>query len=117
VVFDSNSKMDFTRNVRFVAGGHTTETPTSISYSSVVSRDSVRLAFLIAAINNIDIMSVDLENVFVQAPYREKIWSEGGLECGVDCGKVCIVVRSLYDLSAVSCFSSHPCTSFSGPWV
>jgi hypothetical protein len=31
---------------RFVAGGHTTEAPDSITYISVVSRDSVPIAFL-----------------------------------------------------------------------
>ena len=39
MIFDV--KMDFTRKARFVAGGHTTETPTALTYSSVVSRDSV----------------------------------------------------------------------------
>jgi hypothetical protein len=39
MIFDV--KMDLTRKARFVAGGHTTETPSSITYSSVVSRDSV----------------------------------------------------------------------------
>jgi hypothetical protein len=34
VIFDV--KMDFTRKARFVAGGHTTDTPSSITYSSVV---------------------------------------------------------------------------------
>ena len=34
VIFDV--KMDFTRKARFVAGGHTTDTPASITYSSVV---------------------------------------------------------------------------------
>ena len=100
MVFDI--KMDFTRKARFVAGGHTTEAPTSMTYSSVVSRDSVRLAFLIAALNDLDIMSVDLENAFIQAPCREKIWFEGGIECGDDYGKVCIVVRSLYGLKSAS---------------
>ncbi len=52
VIFDV--KMDFTRKARFVAGGHTTDTPGSITYSSVVSRDSVRLAFLIAGLNDLD---------------------------------------------------------------
>jgi Reverse transcriptase (RNA-dependent DNA polymerase) len=105
MVFDI--KMDFTRKARFVAGGHTTETPTSMTYSSVVSRDSVRLAFLIAALNNIDIMSVDLENAFIQAPCREKVWFEGGIETGEDRGKVCVVVRSLYGLkSAGAAFRS-----------
>jgi hypothetical protein len=36
IVFNIN--MDFTRKARFVAGGHTTETPTAMMYSSVVSR-------------------------------------------------------------------------------
>ena len=98
IVFDI--KMDFTQKARFVAGGHTTEAPTSMTYSSVVSRDSMWIAFLIAALNDLDIMSMDLENAFIQAPCREKIWFKGGLECGEDKGKVCIVVRSLYGLKS-----------------
>jgi hypothetical protein len=47
VVFDV--KMDFTRKARFVAGGHMTDPPSTITYSSVVSRESVRIAFLLAA--------------------------------------------------------------------
>jgi hypothetical protein len=40
VIFDV--KMDFfTRKACFVAGGHMTKTPESITYSSVVSRDSI----------------------------------------------------------------------------
>jgi ribosomal protein L31E len=42
IIFDI--KMDFARKARFVAGGHTTDAPTAMTYSSVVSRDSVRLA-------------------------------------------------------------------------
>ena len=34
-------KMDFTRKARFVAGGHTTKPPSSITFSSVVARDSI----------------------------------------------------------------------------
>jgi hypothetical protein len=58
-----------------------------MTYSSVVSRDSVRLAFLIAALNDINIISCDLENAYLNAPCREKIWFEGGIECGEDQGK------------------------------
>jgi hypothetical protein len=94
IIFDV--KMDFTRKARFVAGGHTTAAPSSMTYSSVVSRDSIRLSFVIAALNDLDIMSCDLENAYPNAPCREKIWFEGGIECGEDYGKVCIVVRSLY---------------------
>ena len=98
VVFDI--KMDFTRKARFVAGGHTTEAPTSITYSSVVSRDSVRIGFLIAALNDLDIMACDLENAYLNAPCREKIWFEGGAECSEDQGKVLVVVRALYGLKS-----------------
>jgi hypothetical protein len=72
-----NIKMDFTWKARFVAGGHTTTAPSSMTYLSAVSRDSVRLAFLIAALNDIDIiMSCFLENAYLNAPCREKIWFE-----------------------------------------
>jgi hypothetical protein len=41
------------------------------------------------------------------APCREKIWFEGGVGCGEDYGKVCIVVCSLYGLkSAGAAFRS-----------
>ena len=98
VVFDV--KMDFSRKARFVAGGHTTEAPASVTYSSVVSRDSIRIGFLIAALNDLDIMSCDLENAYLNAPCREKIWFEGGAECGEDQGKVLVVVRALYGLKS-----------------
>ena len=93
--------MDFTRKARFVEGGHTTEDPSSMMYSSVVSRESVRLAFTIAALNSVDVMSCNLENAYLNAMCREKIWFEGGTECGEDKGKVLIVARALYGLKYV----------------
>ena len=65
--------MDFTRKARFVAGGHTTEVPSTITYSSVVSRDSVRLTFMIVALNDLNIMSCDMENSYLNATNHEKI--------------------------------------------
>ena len=45
-------KMDLTAKARYVADGHeTSEVPFSITYASVVSRESVRIAFLVAALN------------------------------------------------------------------
>jgi hypothetical protein len=54
VVF--NVKMDFTRKAWFVAGGHMTQPATSMTYSSVVSRDSVRIAFLLATLNGLQVL-------------------------------------------------------------
>lgn len=42
LIFDV--KMDFTRKARYVVGGHKTSTPKDITYASVVSRESVRIA-------------------------------------------------------------------------
>ena len=55
LIFDV--KMDFTSKTRFVSGCYTTEVPLAITYPSVVSRDIVQLAFMIAALNGLDIMS------------------------------------------------------------
>jgi hypothetical protein len=98
IVFDI--KMDFTRKARFCAGGHTTDTPAAMMYSSVVSRDNVQIGFMLAALNGLDVMACDLENAYLDAPCVEKIWLEGGLECGSDKGKVCVVVRALYGLKS-----------------
>ena len=94
-------KMDFTQKAQFVAGGHTTEAPALLTYSSIFLRDSVCLAFLIAALNGIDIMSCDLENAYLNAKCCKKIWFEAGTKCGEDKGKVCIVERALYGLKSM----------------
>lgn len=98
MIFDV--KMDLTRKARFVAGGHMTEPPASITYSSVVSRDSVRLAFLLAALNGIDIMACDIGNAYLNAPCREKIWFVAGPKFGSRQGTVIKVVRALYGLKS-----------------
>ena len=76
MVFDV--KMDFTRKARFVAGGHLTDDPTTITYSSVVLRDSVRIALTIAERNGLDVMCCDMGNAYLNAPCREKVWFLGG---------------------------------------
>ena len=91
-------KMDLTRRARFVAGGHTTETPASMTYSSVVSRDSVRIAFLIAALNDLEILACDIGNAYLNAPCKERIWFVAGPEFGDRAGCPVKIVRALYGL-------------------
>jgi hypothetical protein len=98
IVFDI--KMDFTRKARFGAGGHTTDTPAAMTYSSVVLRDSVWIGFMLAALNGLDMMACDLEDAYLNAPCVEKIWFEGGLECGSNKAKMCVVVCALYGLKS-----------------
>ena len=79
----------------------TTEAPASLTYSSVVSRDSVKIAFLVGAINDLDIMACNIGNAYLNAPCREKIWFEAGPECGELNGKPCKLVRALYGESGI----------------
>ena len=44
-----------------------TEAPTSLTNSSVVSRDSVKIAFLVAAFNNLEIMACDIGYAYLNA--------------------------------------------------
>lgn len=55
-------KMNLTWKACFVAGWHMTEPPASITFLSVVSRDSVRIAFMLAALNDLDILACDIGN-------------------------------------------------------
>ena len=83
-----------------VSGGHTTEDPSSVTYSSVVSRDSVRIALTIAALNKLDVLACDIQNAYLTAQCREKIWTHTGPEFGSESGCIIIVVRALYDLKS-----------------
>jgi Reverse transcriptase (RNA-dependent DNA polymerase). len=99
-VFDIKMDGSFTRKARLVAGGHTTETPTAMTYSSVVSRDSIRIAFLIAALNDLEICAADVGNAYLNAPCKEKIWTIAGIEFGSEVGSVMLIVRALYGLKS-----------------
>ena len=75
-----NVKMDFTRKARYVTGGHKTEDPTTPTYASVVSRDSVHIGFLLAALNDLDVLSADVAGAHLNAPCHEKVFTICGLE-------------------------------------
>jgi hypothetical protein len=96
MIFDI--KMDFTRKARLVAGGHLTDLPSCLTYSSVVSRESVIIAFLIVAINGYDVIAADVQNDYVQATSLEKYYAISGDEFGEDKGKTALIVRALYGL-------------------
>jgi hypothetical protein len=106
LVFDV--KLDMTRKARYVAGGHLTDVPPNMTYSSVVSRDTVRIGFLVAALNDLDILAGDIQNAFLSAPTEEKIFFYAGDEWGADKDRVVVVVRALYGLkSSALQFRNH----------
>ena len=100
MIFDIKMDGMFTRKARLVADGHKTQAPSSITYSSVVSRESVRLALLIASLNDLDISCCDIGNAYLNADCREKLWTVAGSEFGSDKGSVIIIARALYGLKS-----------------
>ena len=104
-----NIKLDgFRHKARLVAGGHMVETPSIMTYTSVVSWDTVRIALTIAALNDLQVKASDMQNAFLTVPCEEKIWTKLGPEFGVDAGKSAILTRALYGLkSAGASFGNH----------
>jgi hypothetical protein len=98
LVFDVKFSLD--RKARYVAGGHMTHVPPAMTYSSVVSRDSVRIMFLIAALNDLNIKMCDIGNAYLNAETRERVWFYAGHEWGSREGQKVIIVRALYGLKS-----------------
>jgi hypothetical protein len=107
MIFDVKME-DFSRKARLVAGGHKTEAPATITYASVVSRETVHIALLMAALNDLEVKVGDVLNAFITTPITEKVWTVLGAEFGSDASKSAIIVRALYGLkSAGAAFCAH----------
>ena len=85
-----------------------TETPADMTYASVVYRESVRLALMIAALNALELKCDDVMNAYITAPITEIFWTILGPKFGADSGKKAIIVRALSGLkSAGNAFRDH----------
>jgi hypothetical protein len=91
---------NFCRKARYVADGHKTDPPATLTYASVVSRDSVRLFFLLAALNDLKVAACDIEGAYLTADCREKIYITAGPEFGSEKGLLFIIRKALYGLKS-----------------
>ena len=66
LIFDVKME-DFRRKARLVSGGHITETPKCMTYSSVVGRETVRIALTIDALHDLQVKAGDVMNAYVKA--------------------------------------------------
>jgi hypothetical protein len=83
-----NVKMeDFKRKAPLVAGGHKTKAPATITYASVVSQETVRIALMLAALNDLQVKVGDVLNAYITAPVKEKVWTILGPEFGSNAGR------------------------------
>ena len=59
LIFDVDME-DFRIKAQIVASGHLTDTKMAMRYSSVVSRKSVRIELMLAALNNIEVKTTGI---------------------------------------------------------
>ena len=74
----------------------------------------MQIVFLLAALNNLDILSGDIGNAYLNAPCAEKVHVTFGPELfgASNQGKMVVIVRALYDLkSASSSWRLHLCNT------
>ena len=58
---------------RLVAGDHKTEALATITYASIVSRATVRIDLMIAALNDLEVKLGNILNDYIQAHVTEKV--------------------------------------------
>ncbi len=83
-----------------MASGHRTKAPATITYASVVSHETVRLALTIASLNDLEVKERNVLNAYITAPVKEKVWTILGPEFGHDADRSAIIVRALYGLKS-----------------
>ena len=57
LVFDMKME-DFRHKASLMTEAHLTEVPTTITFASVVLRETVRIAFIIAALNDLEVKTL-----------------------------------------------------------
>ncbi len=83
-----------------MAGSHRTEAPATITYTSVVSHETLCLALIIASLNDLKVKVGVVLNAYIPAPVKEKVWTILGPDFGHDAGRSAIRVRALYRLKS-----------------
>ena len=92
-------KMTLEQKARYVAGGHQTAPTNDITFASVVSQDSTSITFLVAALNNLDVLSADIIGAYLNAIAAKKVYTIAGKEFGAEKeGRVVVITRALYGM-------------------
>ncbi len=99
MIFDVKME-DFQQKARLVACGHLTQAPATITYASVVSRETVRLALTFASLNDLKVKVGDVLNAYITAPVKKKVWTILGPKFGHDSGKSAVIVHALNGLKS-----------------
>ena len=98
IIFEIKIDGKLTWKERLVTDDCKAKTPFSITNSSRVSTDSVRIALTVTSLNELDICACDTGNAYLSTICREKMWTVAGLEFGSEKGSAMLIERALYGL-------------------
>ena len=94
LIFDVLMTLEW--NARWVKDSHKTPIPEWSAFADFLSRESVCIAFIYAALNCLPICDADIHNAYLQAPASEKHYVICGPEFGLkNIGKIAVIVRAL----------------------
>ena len=65
-----------------------------------MSRESFRIAFTLAALNDIEIRAADIGNAYLNVKFLENIWTVVGADFGSEKGEVLLLVCALYGIKS-----------------
>ena len=63
-------------------------------------KESVRIAFILASLNDLDIFEYYIGNTYINEEPREKPWTESGKEFVTEKGMLMIISRALYRIKS-----------------
>jgi hypothetical protein len=69
MVFDIKME-DFKRKAQLVTDGDKTKAPATITHASVVSRETVRIALMLAALNGLQVKDGGVLNAYITVPVK-----------------------------------------------
>ena len=55
----------FVCKARLFTGGHMTDTPALMTYASIVSQETVHIALTVAALNDLEVKTSDIQNAYL----------------------------------------------------
>ena len=92
-----NVNMDFTGKAHWVLDEYKTPSHIGSTYAGVVSKETVRIAFIYAVLNGFDVFAADIMNAYLQAPSSQRDYVICGAEFELEhVGKVALIHRELY---------------------
>ena len=95
IIYTVKLGKNFKRKVRYVADGHNTDPPSTLTHASVVLRDLVHLFFLIATLNGLDVASCDIEGAYLNVDCRKKVYIIAEAEFGSEQVSIMVIRKAL----------------------